>query len=89
MSLVSASLADHLLDPLAQCFTAAVAEEVLNLRFDKNVQVIIEDLRHKANEGTLSPAERDDYETLIETMDFIAILQAKSKRMLQDKTNGE
>jgi hypothetical protein len=49
----------------------------------------IDDLRHKANEGTLSSEERDDYETLIETMDFIAILQAKSKQMLQGKASGK
>jgi len=87
MSTVSTSLLDELLDPLAQCFTPAVAQEVVNLRFDRKVQAKLEDLRHKANEGTLTPDERTEYETLIETIDIIAILQAKSKRMLQGKAN--
>ena len=88
MSTVSITLLDDLLDPLAHCFTPAVAQEVVNLRFDAKVQAKLDDLRHKANEGTLTPEERTEYESFIETMDFIAILQAKSKRMLQEKARG-
>lgn len=35
----------------------------------------LDDLRHKANEGTLTREERQEYETLIETMDFFAFSQ--------------
>lgn len=82
---MSVDLLDELLDPLAHCFTPDVAREVVDLRYDAKVQARLEELRHKANEGTLSEQERADYETLIETIDFIAILQAKSRRMLQEK----
>jgi len=87
MSTVSASLLDELLDPLAQCFTPAVAQEVVNLRYNRRVQAKLDNLRHKANEGTLTPEERTEYEALIETIDIIAILQAKSKRLLQEKAS--
>ena len=85
---MSADLLDELLDPLAHCFTPDVAQEIADLRFDPNVQARLEELRRKANEGTLTSQERGDYETLIETIDFIAILQAKSRQMLQEKAAG-
>jgi hypothetical protein len=85
---IAPTLLDDLLDPLAHCFTPAVAQEVVNLRFDRKVQTKLDDLRHKANEGTLTPDERTDYETLVETIDFIAILQAKSKRMLEEDASS-
>lgn len=87
MSTVPASVLDDLLDPLAQCFTPAVAAEVANLRFSGHVQKKLDDLREKANEGTLTPDERAEYETFVETIDFIAILQAKSRRLLQEKAS--
>jgi len=87
MATIPVNSLDDLLDPLAQCFTPAVAQEVINLRFNGNVQNKLEDLRGKANEGTLTPEERSEYETLVETIDFIAILQAKSRRMLQERAS--
>lgn len=85
---MSTALLDQLLDPLAHCFTPDVAQEVVDLRFDPIVQSRLEDLRNKANEGTLTPHERGEYETLIETIDFIAILQAKSRQILNEKVAG-
>ena len=85
MSTIPSHFLDDLLDPLAQCFTPAVAKEVANLRFANKVQKKLDDLRHKANEGTLTQDEREEYETLIETIDFIAVLQAKSRQMLQER----
>jgi hypothetical protein len=86
---MSVDLLDELLDPLAHCFTPAVAQDIVDLRFDAKVQARLEELRDKANEGTLTQQERADYETLIETIDSIAILQAKSRRILQEKAAGQ
>lgn len=85
MSTIPNTFLNDLLDPLAQCFTPAVAQEVVNLRFDARVQEKLDDLRQKANEGTLSPEERAEYEALIETLDVIAVLQDKSRQILQDR----
>ncbi len=85
MATVPSGILDELLDSLTHCFTPAVAEEVVKLRYDGHVQQKLADLRQKANEGMLSAAETKEYETFVEAVDFIAILQAKSRQMLQEK----
>ncbi len=85
MATVPTGILDQLLDSLTHCFTPAVAEEVVNLRYDSQVQKKLDDLRHKANEGLLSASERKEYETFVEAVDFIAILQAKSRQLLHEK----
>ncbi len=39
-------------------------------------------LRQKANEGTLTPEEDDEYKDFVESVDVISILQAKASRFL-------
>jgi hypothetical protein len=89
MSTIPNTFLNDLLDPLAQCFTPAVAQEVVNLRFDVKVQEKFENLRQRANEGSLTPEERAEYEALIETFDFIAVLQAKSRQLLQNRAGKQ
>ena len=43
----------------------------------------MEDLAGKCNEGKLTPDERDEYETNIRFGNFLAIIQAKARRMLK------
>ena len=85
MATIPSNLLDELLDPLTHCFTTAVAQEVANLHYDMHVQQRLDDLRQKANEGSLTSSERKEYETFVEAMDFVAILQFKSRQMLDEK----
>jgi hypothetical protein len=42
----------------------------------------IEALADKSTDGSLSPEEREEYETLVSVGNFVAILQAKARRLL-------
>jgi hypothetical protein len=42
----------------------------------------IEALADKCTDGSLSPEEREEYETLINVGNFVSILQAKARRLL-------
>jgi hypothetical protein len=44
-----------------------------------NLQARLDELGEKANEGTLTDAERSEYETFVEGMDVIAMLRVKSQ----------
>jgi hypothetical protein len=44
----------------------------------------IEELADKCTEGELSPEERDEYEAMIRVGNFVAILQAKARRLLAE-----
>ncbi len=76
-------LLDRLLDPVGDTLTPEVARKLVDLRFDRKVQTQIDRLARKANAGELSEAERRDYETYVDTIDFIALLQAKAQAVLR------
>ena len=49
-----------LLEPLASCLTPEVAQQVVALRADPEVQARLDDLADKANEGRLSAEESQE-----------------------------
>jgi len=80
---------DRLLDPLARILTPGVARKLVKLRLDSKTQAKIDKLARKCNEGELTEAERNEYETIVDAIDFIAILQAKARASLKRSANGK
>ncbi len=76
------SYLDRLLDPLTDIFTPEVASAVIGLRADSETEARIAELRVKANEGTLTPAEDAEYKEFVEAVDVISIIQTKARRFL-------
>jgi hypothetical protein len=79
----TATLLDRIFDPLADALTVESARRVADWRADDETQHRLDELGQKANEGALSPAERQEYDTYIRVIDFIGILQAKARAVLQ------
>lgn len=73
---------DRVLDSVSQCFTPETAKALVNLQPDERVRARVEALGAKAGEGTLTPAEAREYDTLIEVGDIIATLQLKARRLV-------
>jgi uncharacterized protein YnzC (UPF0291/DUF896 family) len=88
MKTLETPIADRLLDPLGRLLTPDVARKVANYRFDAKSQARIDKLARKCNEGQLTDEERREYETYVQTIDFIAILQAKARSRLKSSTNS-
>ena len=76
------SYLDRLQDPLTDALTSESASALRNLRVDTELEARIGELRCKANEGTLTPAEDADYKDFIEAVDVVSIMQAKARRFL-------
>ena len=88
MKTLDAPLLSRLLDPLGRILTPDVARKLANYRFDAKSQAHIDKLARKCNEGEPSDVERREYETYVHTIDFIAILQAKARALLNRSKNG-
>ena len=73
---------DSLLEPLSLCLDAESARRVAAFRIDPPVLARMETLAELANDGKLSPAERSEYEALINAAEFISILKLKARRHL-------
>ncbi len=80
--MVTTSYLDRLLDPLTEAFTPKMAVALLELRADSELEAHIGKLRHKANDGTLTPGEDAEYKDFVEAVDLISIMQAKARRFL-------
>jgi hypothetical protein len=75
---------DRLLDPIGRVLTPEVAQQLVSLQADPAVQGRLEELADKCTEGQLSVEERAEYETYVQAIHFIAILQAKARHILSN-----
>lgn len=78
----TADLLEHVLDPFTKCLTPDAARKIADFRADEETQQRIDELADKCNEGLLTTAERREYDRYIATLDFITLLQAKARSLL-------
>ncbi|HUG67310.1 MAG TPA: hypothetical protein VMM76_06145 [Pirellulaceae bacterium] len=74
---------DRGVDPaLTIVFSSDKARSLVDYRADETLQCRIEELARKCNEGALTEDERSEYEGYVRANNFIAILQAKARKVL-------
>jgi hypothetical protein len=79
---IDADAFDRGTDPILQFFTVDQARGIIQYRGDAALHKRIEDLAAKANEGELTTEERAEYEGYVRANKFMAILQAKARKLL-------
>jgi protein-L-isoaspartate O-methyltransferase len=72
---------DQFLEPV---LSVELARKLADFRADEQIQARVDDLARKCNEGLLTPAEKAEYEAIVEDADVIALLQAKARAVLAD-----
>ena len=83
MKTLDGPILNRLLDPIGRLLSPEVARKIVDYRFDAKAQTRIDKLARKCNEGELTDLERSEYETYVQAIDFIAILQAKARTLLK------
>lgn len=78
------AILDRLLDPL---ITREFAEKLGAFRPDPQTLARLEQLRDRANDGVLTGPERDEYEQYVESLDLVAVLQAKARSVLSRRAS--
>jgi hypothetical protein len=78
----SPGILDRFLDPIAECLTPEVAARIVKSRPSRRLQARVDELAHKANEGSLSERERDEYRDIVEAIDVVGIIKAKARAVL-------
>lgn len=72
---------DQVFEPVSQCLTPEVARRIAALRAPAVVQQRLDELADKSSEGTLTAAERSEYETWVRAINFLGVLQAKARKV--------
>ena len=80
---MSSTILDRMIEPFAECLTTEAAEKIVALRADEVTQQRIEELADRANEGTLSQAERTEYDRYLAAYHFVTLMQARARRLLK------
>jgi len=73
---------DRGIDPILKLLTTEQAQRIITHQADDSLQTRIAELAEKSNEGELSADERAEYEGYVKANKFVAILQAKARRLL-------
>lgn len=72
-------------DPILDFFGAEQAKALAAYRGDEVLRARIEELARRNTEGQLTEDERAEYEGYVSANKFIAILQAKARKLLNDR----
>jgi hypothetical protein len=78
----SYSVIEEFLSPVLAALTPEVAERLLDYRLSPQFEAHINELAEKANEGTLSEKEREEYAQIVEAIDLVSIFKLKVKSAL-------
>lgn len=79
----TASLTDQILDLAAGCFDAATLNALAELRLSPKLQARVKRLAGKANEGELTPREREEYQSYITTSELLVLIQLRARLKLR------
>ncbi len=71
-----------MLEPVTDAISREFAQKLIDLRVDKALQARVEELRRKANDGSISADEDAEYKDFVEAVDVISVLQAKARQVL-------
>jgi len=78
----------RLLEPVSSSLNQDAARRLVDLKADRKTQARVARLARKCNEGELTPDERDEYATYVMAGEFIAILQAQARLVLDCVARG-
>lgn len=82
IDMTTSAYLDKMLEPVSQCFTPEVADRLVHIQPDPDLQRRIDLLADKCTEGDLTDEERSEYEAYVRTGNLISILQAKARKRL-------
>jgi hypothetical protein len=73
----------QLLEPVGRMMPLEFARELVALRATPEVQSRIDELADRCNEGICSESEKEEYQSYVQAIHLIGLLQAKARRVLR------
>ncbi len=85
-STAEATALEKLLRPLPRRLTADLAHALADLRADAETQGRYDELAGKRTEGTLTPAELDELESIVRANTLLGLLKVEAQAVLAHAT---
>ncbi len=83
--MTTATYINRFLEPVVDAFTPEIAQKIVDLKIDPQLQARVSELADKANEGELTPEEDAEYKSIIQAADVVGIIQAKARSFLTQR----
>jgi hypothetical protein len=83
-----AAILQRVIRPYEGNLSPEAAKELLKLEFPESDHIRMAELSAKAQEGTLTAAERDELDSYINVSHFIAFVQSKARISLKSPSRG-
>lgn len=80
----SPTILGRLLEPVTESLSVEVAQKLSDAKADPEAEDRLRVLRAKANEDELTDAERAEYQSYVQAINLVGILQAKARRILAE-----
>jgi hypothetical protein len=84
----TADFLDRYFEPVASALTPQAARALVDLKPDPMALARVAELGRKANDGTLTDEEREEYRQLVDAGDLIAIFKAKARRVIAEQSSS-
>jgi hypothetical protein len=78
------TILDYYLEPVTPMLTREMAEAIVNRQPNPRMAARVVELARKAEEGSLTECERDEYKDLVDAGDLIALFKSKARRFLDE-----
>lgn len=86
---MSTSSALHeLFDSVGNCLSSEAASKLLELRVTDELQSQLDLWATQNSEGVLDANEKQEYEAILRALNFVAVLQAKAKRIARESSGS-
>lgn len=72
----------RLLEPVTDSLSVEMAKRLLAAKADPEAEARLAELRSKANEGELSDSERAEYQSYVQAINLVGILQPRARRLV-------
>jgi hypothetical protein len=82
-SMTTATALDEIFNSVGSCLSVEAASKLRDLRISKELQSQLDSWAVQNSEGKLGQEERQQYESILRALNFVAVLQAKARTIAQ------
>lgn len=86
--MTTATALDQIFNSVGGCLSVEAASKLRDLRVSDELQSQLDAWATQSSEGTLDAEERKQYESILRALNFVAVLQAKAKRIAEQSSGS-
>jgi hypothetical protein len=87
-SMTTSTVLDQLFDSVGNCLSIEAASKLRDLRISDELQSQLDSWAIRNSEGTLGSEDRQQYESILRALNFVAVLQAKARHLTEHSSGS-